>query len=58
MDAETIVGWFWDGKIMLGDCMARLDKIQVRGAFRDDANFIGYDYAKQEWLDLAFPTGA
>ncbi len=33
------------------ETLAQLDAIQIRGAFRVDGSFVGYDYANQCWLD-------
>lgn len=33
------------------ETLAQLDAIQIRGTFRADGSFLGYDYANQCWLD-------
>ncbi len=33
------------------EAQQNLDCYNVRGAFRSDQSFIGYDYNRQEWID-------
>ena len=39
------------GLITESEAQQNLDCYSVRGAFRDDQSFIGYDYNRQEWID-------
>lgn len=41
------------GLITESEAQQNLDCYNVRGAFRDDQSFIGYDYSRQEWIDTA-----
>lgn len=50
---QEIVQYRWDGMISHDEAERLLDEQQVRGAFREDCSFIGYDYANQKWLELS-----
>lgn len=39
------------GRIDDNEARRNLDHYQIRGSFRDDGSFIGYDYDNQEWID-------
>ena len=41
------------GRITAPAAEQNLDCYKVRGAFRADKSFIGYDYNRQEWIDTA-----
>ena len=40
-----------DGLTTEAECHAALDAEQVRGAFRPDGSYLGYDYRDQVWID-------
>ncbi len=40
-----------EGRINEADAMTALDGQEVRGAFRTDGSYIGYDYRNQIWID-------
>ena len=41
------------GLITESDARNNLDCHNVRGSFRDDLSFVGYDYNRQEWIDTS-----
>lgn len=42
---------FDTGRSTEAETLLRLDRVKVRGQFRADKSFIGYDYDRQEWID-------
>lgn len=50
---ETIVTSFQNGLISEPEAINELDTLEVRGAFRDNGSYIGYDYANQHWVEVA-----
>ncbi len=50
---ERIIDARQTGLITESEALQNLDCYQVRGAFRSDQSFIGYDYDNQEWIDTA-----
>jgi hypothetical protein len=52
LDAPRIIQMYFDGTLREDEAVARLDHLQVRGAF-DGLRYIGYDYANQTWVEEA-----
>ena len=48
-----IVMAYQDGMISRDECVERLELLRVRGAFRTDNSYIGYDYGTQQWVEVA-----
>ncbi len=53
---EKIISWYKDGMVTEAEALAELDKLQIRGAFREKASdkhfFIGFDYKNQTWITI------
>lgn len=52
---ETIITDHQDGLLDRDQAIYELEQLQVRGAFRDDGSYIGYDYRNQEWIEVSAP---
>ncbi len=50
-NAQTILAAHESGLITEGETILALDEQEIRGTFRDDGSFIGYDYRNQGWID-------
>jgi len=51
MTPLVIITDYQDGLLDKSQALSQLDQLQVRGDFRDDDSFIGYDYSNQEWIE-------
>ncbi len=49
----AIVTQFQNRLITEPEATNELNKLSVRGSFRDDRSYIGYDYANQKWVEVA-----
>lgn len=49
--AMRIIAVYQAGLITEAEATQQLEGQEVRGSFRDDDSFIGYDYDNQEWID-------
>ena len=51
MTARNILAQFYAGLITQAECVASLERLQVRGAFDSQSSYIGYDYRTQQWVE-------
>lgn len=51
MTAHDIITQYQAGNITESECIAQLDRLEIRGGFDDNRNFTGYDYSRQTWIE-------
>jgi len=48
---NNVLTLYYEGLITETEVHQILDRLQIRGAFRSDGSYIGYDYRNQNYID-------